>query len=48
MLPASSLMSTSFVTVKGIGSILFLKNGLKKFEEKTIKIISEVTIMRYV
>jgi hypothetical protein len=35
--------------VKGIGSILFLKNGLKKkFAEKIIKIISEVIIMRYV
>jgi hypothetical protein len=35
--------------IKGIGSILFLKNGLKKnFAEKTIKIISEVIIMRYV
>jgi hypothetical protein len=35
--------------LKGIGSILFLKNGLKKkIAEKTIKIISEVIIMRYV
>jgi hypothetical protein len=33
---------------KGIGSILFLKNGLKKFCRKTIKIILEVIIMRYV
>jgi hypothetical protein len=29
---------------KGMGSILFLKNGLKKIAEKTIKIISEVII----
>jgi hypothetical protein len=34
--------------IKGIGSILFLKNGLKKFSEKTVKIIFEVIIMRYV
>jgi hypothetical protein len=34
--------------IKGIGSILFLKNGLKKIAEKTIKIISEVKIMRFV
>jgi hypothetical protein len=35
--------------IKGIGSILFLKNGLKKkIAEKTIKIISEVIILRYV
>jgi hypothetical protein len=34
--------------IKGIGSILFLKNGLKKIAEKTIKIISEEIIMRYV
>jgi hypothetical protein len=33
---------------KGIGSILFLNNGLKKSAEKTIKIIPEVIIMRYV
>jgi hypothetical protein len=35
--------------VKGIGSIVFLKNGLKKIlQKKTIKIISEEIIMRYV
>jgi hypothetical protein len=34
--------------VKSMGSILFLKNGFKKLAEKTIKIISEVIIMRYV
>jgi hypothetical protein len=34
---------------KGIGPILFLKNGLKKkLHKKTIKIISEVIIIRYV
>jgi hypothetical protein len=33
---------------KGIGSILFLKNGLKTICRKTIKITSEVIIMRYV
>jgi hypothetical protein len=34
--------------VKGIGSILYLKNGSeKKMQKKTIKIISEVIIMRY-
>jgi hypothetical protein len=35
--------SRDFTNVKGIGSILFLKNGLKKkIAEKTLKIISEV------
>jgi hypothetical protein len=34
--------------IKGIGSILFLKNCLKKIAEKTIDIFSEVIIMRYV
>jgi hypothetical protein len=34
---------------KRIGSILFLKNGLKKkIAEKPINIISEKTIIRYV
>jgi hypothetical protein len=33
--------------LKGKGSILFLKNGLKKIAQKTIKIILEVIIMRY-
>jgi hypothetical protein len=34
---------------KGIGSILFLKKWFEnKIAEKTIKIISEVIIMRYV
>jgi hypothetical protein len=36
------------VLLKGIGSILFLKNGLKKCCRKNEKIISEVIIMRYV
>jgi hypothetical protein len=36
------------IYLKGIGSILFLKNSLKKNAENTIKIISEVIIMRYV
>jgi hypothetical protein len=35
-------------SLKGIGSILFLKNGLKKIAEKTIKFISEVIIIRCV
>jgi hypothetical protein len=35
--------------LKGIGSILFLKNGLKKkLQKKTLQTISEVIIMRYV
>jgi hypothetical protein len=34
--------------LKGIGSILFLKNGLKKFCRKNYKIISEEIIMGYV
>jgi hypothetical protein len=33
--------------IKGTGSILFLKNGLKKFCRKNYKIISEEIIMRY-
>jgi hypothetical protein len=40
-------MSKLASLLKGIGSILVLKNGLKKIAEKTIKIISEVIIMRY-
>jgi hypothetical protein len=38
-------MLNSFVqfTLKGIGFILFLKNGLKKICRKKLKIISEVT-----
>jgi hypothetical protein len=36
------------VDIKGIVSILFLKNGMKTFAEKTTKIISEEIIMRYV
>jgi hypothetical protein len=37
------------VKIKGIGSILFLKNGWIKIsrKKKTIKIILEVIIMRY-
>jgi hypothetical protein len=38
-----------YVALKGIGSILFLKNGLNKnCRKKNVKIISEVIIMRYV
>jgi hypothetical protein len=45
----SSQESLAKKELKGIGSILFLKNGLEKnFADKIIKIISEVTIMRYV
>jgi hypothetical protein len=33
---------------RGVGSVLFLKIGVNKKPEKTIKIISEVIIMRYV
>jgi hypothetical protein len=44
----ASILQYHIYTLKGIGSILFLKNGLKKIEEKAIKIISEEIIMRYV
>jgi hypothetical protein len=33
---------------KDIGSILLLKMAFKKIAEKTVKIISEVIIMKYV
>jgi hypothetical protein len=32
----------------GKGSILFLQNGLKNLQKKTIKIITAVIIMRYI
>jgi hypothetical protein len=46
--PSVCHSASSFPDFFCIGSILFLKNGLKKFAEKNIKIISEEIIMRYV
>jgi hypothetical protein len=38
-----ALLYNFLFSFKGIGSILFLKNGLKKICKKIIKLISEVT-----